>query len=444
MLAFALVPLGSAPTRAEYALVVATAATFLVLVFRGARQLGFHAYGRTLLHDVNLPVLLGLPLLVLAQTLVAVFTDYTSGAPSEMMRAGLGLYTTALFYVLVHDGLHDHASFKTIVFSVALVGVLEATYGIFNLLAGNEWLLLYRRWAYEDSATGTLVNRNHFALLMALSFPMILINATLERGSSHRRQAARDSEVFARRMLLVLASVVVGLALVFSRSRMGVISFGVACLVVPAIAHLLRPDPHAVTGTRRVGLGIPLLSAVLVVVYVLVIGVTPAFERFANLWTDLETGRLPIWRAATTMALDHPIFGHGWGSFDSLIDGYREVPTGLDTSYAHNDYLQVFAETGVVGLAFVTWMLVLLGRRVVHALSSPTNPEARFTIVWLVVGMTAALIHSVADFGLRIPGVGFMFTALLAIFVRVSADPSLVTGRRARRRSQEPTRSRSE
>ena len=87
LLAFALVPLGSAPTRAEYALVIATTATFLVMVSRGASQLGFRAYGGTLLHGVSVPLLLGLPLLVFAQTLAATFTDYTAGAPSELMRA---------------------------------------------------------------------------------------------------------------------------------------------------------------------------------------------------------------------------------------------------------------------------------------------------------------------------------------------------------------------
>jgi O-antigen ligase len=434
LLAFALIPLGSAPTRAEYALVIATTAAFLVLVFRGAIQLGFEAYGATLLRGVRLPLLLGLPAMVFVQTLAATFTDYTAGAPSEMMRAGLGLFAIALFYVLVHDALRDPASFRTVVISVVVVGVLEAAYGVFNLLAGNEHLLLYRRWAYHDSATGTLVNRNHFALLMALVFPLTVINAGIDRRCS--RGGARDPNALGRRLLLALTAVMVGLGLVFSRSRMGVISFALACLAVPAAAHLLRPDPHAPVATRRGGWGIPLLSVVLIVVYVLVIGVTPAFERFANLWTDLETGRLPIWRAATAMALDHPVVGHGWGSFNFLIDGYRDTPTGLDTSYAHNDYLQVFAETGIVGSVFVGWMLALLARRIVRALSSPMIPEARFTLVWLTIGIVAALAHSLADFGLRIPGVGFMFTLLLAMFVRVSAEPSVVAGRRRRRRSQ--------
>jgi O-antigen ligase len=439
LLAFALVPLGSAPTRAEYALVIATAVTFLVIVFRGAGQLGFQAYGRTLIRGVSLPLLLALPLLVFVQTLAAIFTDYSAGAPSEILRAGLGLYAIALFYVLVHDAIHDHASFKTVVVSVALVAALEAAYGVFNLLSGNERLLLYPRWAYHDSATGTLVNRNHFALLMALAFPVTVINTRLDRPTWHAG-GHRRSEELARRMLLTLASVLVGLGLVFSRSRMGVISFVVACVTVPAFAHLLRTQSPAVTETRRGGWGIPLLSAVLVTLYVLVIGVTPAFERFANLWTDLENGRLPIWRAAIAMAFDHPVIGHGWGSFDFLVDGYRANPTGLDTSYAHNDYLQVFAETGIVGLSFVVCLLILLGRRMVRAFSSSMIPEARFTLLWLGIGIVAALVHSLADFGLRIPGVGFMFTLLLAMFLRISDEPTLVAGRRHRRRSRRPSR----
>jgi O-antigen ligase len=435
LLAFALVPLGSAPTRAEYALVIATTVTFLVMVFRGASQLGFRAYGAELMRGIRLPVLLVLPLLVFSQTLAAICTHYTSGAPSEMLRAGLGLYAIALFYVLVHDSIRDQASFKTVVATVALLGALEAAYGVFNLLSGNERLLLYPRWAYHDSATGTLVNRNHFALLMALSFPMTVINARLDRRVP-AHGGHRDSDEIARRMVLSLAGVLVGLGIVFSRSRMGIVSFLAACAVMPAVARWLRPASHSPASVGRAGWGIPLVSALLVVIYALAIGVTPAVERFAKVWSDLETGRLPIWSAAVDMALDRPVFGHGWGSFDFLIDGYRIAPTGLDTSYAHNDYLQVFAEAGIVGLAVVAWLLTLLGRRMLRAFSSPTIPEARFTLLWLSVGIVAALIHSIADFGLRIPGVAFMFTLLLAMFVRVSSNPDLLIGGRRRRHSR--------
>jgi O-antigen ligase len=433
LLAIAWIPLGSAPTRAEYSLVVATAATFLVLAARAARGAGWLATGHALLRDVSVPALLGLPLLVLAQVSVALLIPYTTGAPSEMLRAGLVLFSTALYYLLVRDSVRDHGSFRLVVLTIVVVGAVEAAYGLFNLLAGNERLLVYRRWAYHDSATGTLVNRNHFALLMALVFPLTVIHAGLARTRLPRPTTPR-SDLRAQRAVTLLASVVVGIALVFSRSRMGVMSFAAACVIVPLAARLLRPAGDQAVDAHRTGMAVPLASAALVVLYVVLIGVTPAIERFANLWTDLETGRMPIWRASVAMVLDRPVFGHGWGSFDFLIDGYRDVPTGLDTSYAHNDYLQVLAEAGIVGFGLVAWMLWLLGRRLVATLASPLPDDARFTVVWLSVAIAAALIHSGADFGLRIPGVGFMFVALLALVLRVCDDPHLVRGHRAKRR----------
>jgi O-antigen ligase len=141
------------------------------------------------------------------------------------------------------------------------------------------------------------------------------------------------------------------------------------------------------------------------------------------------------------MVKDHPVFGHGWGSFASLIAAYKPAPTGFATLYAHNDYLQVLVESGIIGLALVSWLLFLFTRRALSLLSQPLPPDARTVIVWLTVAIVAALAHSVADFGLRIPGVGFMFAAVLAIFVRVSGEPQLALRPRRRRRTAGDARS---
>jgi len=64
-------------------------------------------------------------------------------------------------------------------------------------------------------------------------------------------------------------------------------------------------------------------------------------------------------------------------------------------------------------------------------------PDARTVILWLSVAIVAAAGHSLADFGLRIPGVGFMFAGVLALFVRVSRAPQLALKPRRRRRAAE-------
>ncbi len=434
LLIVALIPLGSAPTWAEYVLVAVTACSFLAVVVRGVAEQGVDETAGALVSGMDGFALLCMPVLVVCQIVAALAIDYTHGALIDIMRAGLVLVATVLFYVLVHGAIRDHKSFRAVITVLAVVGVGEAAYGLFNLLAGNEHLLLYRRWAYHDSATGTLVGRNHFALLMELSLPLAVILAATGRPA-HRDGMPAPSEELAQRSLLAGVAIVISLALVFSRSRMGILSFGAACLVVLTTAQLLRPDRAQRKHPTRDQLAIPLVSLALVGVYVLLIGVAPAFERFANLASDLETGRLPVWQAAATMAMEKPIFGHGWGAFDSLIEGYKSSPTGFNTRYAHNDYLQVLVESGVIGLALVGWLVFLFARQFIGILRKPLPPDARIIVVWLGVSIVAALGHSVTDFGLRIPGVGFMFAAVLALFVRAAREPQLLTKPRRRRRA---------
>lgn len=435
LLVVALVPLGSAPTWAEYSLVAITCCTFLALMFRAASDpAAVHAAEYSPLDGLDTYALIALPTLALVQIVAFATAFHTDGALIDVVRASLVLLATVLFYVLVHSAVVDYRSFRSIVSIFTIVGVAEAVYGLFNLLAGNEQLLLMQRWAYHDSATGTLVGRNHFALLMELCLPLaVIISATAP--VTRRNTPAPTSEDFARRMILASATIVMGLALVFSRSRMGVLSFLLALFVVLPTAHLMRPAETSSSRRTRGQLIVPAMSLGLVVVYVLVIGVTPAFERFANIATDLETGRIPIWQAAAAMAMDKPLLGHGWGAFDSLVDGYKGLPTGFSTRYAHNDYLQVFAEAGVFGLAIVAWLVYRLTRRYLQTLARPLTPDARTVIIWLGVTVSAALIHSIADFGLRIPGVGFMFAGIVAVLVRVMQEPQLAVRPRRRHRS---------
>jgi O-antigen ligase len=434
LLVIALVPLGSAPTWAEYVLVTATASAFLALALRGIATAGVDDTARTMLSGVDGLALLCLPTIVVVQIVAGITTNYTEGALIDIVRAGLVLVATTIFYVLVHSAVSNHASFRSVLTILAAIGAIEAAYGVFNLLAGNERLLLYQRWAYHDSATGTLVGRNHFALLMEMSLPIAVVVTATSRSSRPAGLPPKSDEI-AQRLLLGSFIVLIGLALVFSRSRMGVLSFAAACLVVLATARALRHDRSASKHQVRDQLMVPGVSLALVAIYVLVIGVTPAFERFANLATDLETGRLPIWKAAASMAMEKPLLGHGWGTFDSLIEGYKPSPTGLNTRYAHNDYLQVLVESGCVGLALVGWLLFVFARRFVSILAKPLPPDARTIIVWLGVAIVAALGHSLTDFGLRIPGVGFMFAAVLALFVRASQDPQILVKPRRRRRA---------
>ena len=117
------------------------------------------------------------------------------------------------------------------------------------------------------------------------------------------------------------------------------------------------------------------------------------------------------------MFQQRPLAGHGWGSFEGILPGFRERPTGMFFRHAHNEYLQIAAETGLAGLAGLVYLFGCLARRLRRALEAPDDSVL---LLGATVAVVAVAFHSVADFGLRVPGVAFAFAYCLALFVRMT------------------------
>ncbi len=388
---------------------------------------GLDSTPQALLEGSTPLALIGFPLIVAFQLAWQLGPGLSHGPSHEMLQSLLLLSALATFYLIVRLTVNDENAVRRMFFFLFAVGGLQAGYAVLNLLAGNERLLIYERWAYLNSATGTLVSRNHFAFLMEMLLPFGIACTALTGASTVGRSARRlsrekapiSSEVSAQRGMMIAVVVMMGLALVFSRSRMGIASLGLAWLTVTAADRLLRPDNRRRTAERK-RRAAPLLAIALVAAYAAVIGLEPVIERFLHLPQDLENGRMPIWTATANMIADAPILGHGWGTFEALLPGYRSEPTGFYYDHAHNEYLEVFAESGIIGLGLLAWLLFLFGRRAVHALSARWEPADRAAVFWSTVAIVSVLIHSAADFGLRTPGVAFTFMVVLAVYSRLT------------------------
>ncbi len=81
----------------------------------------------------------------------------------------------------------------------------------------------------------------------------------------------------------------------------------------------------------------------------------PSFRYDTIFW------RLHIWKDTFRMIEDSPVFGHGINTFMQMFEAYRTDAGGSPT-YAHNSYLQLMAETGIIGLVSFLWILGSLFR----------------------------------------------------------------------------------
>ena len=187
--------------------------------------------------------------------------------------------------------------------------------------------------------------------------------------------------------------------------------------------------------------GAGLAAFVLVaLVALLIIGPQGRQQSDARLGQTIADGgglglRPSVWKNSLDMVLDFPLFGVGLGGWPEIFPRYQ---TGPWNEYyfreAHNDYLQYFAETGLVGWLALVWFFGLAVRRAVTArrrLSSGTRP----LFAALAVAVAAMALHESVDFCLHIPANALLFTLLFAIAMRISltargSETTTITGRR--------------
>jgi hypothetical protein len=156
------------------------------------------------------------------------------------------------------------------------------------------------------------------------------------------------------------------------------------------------------------------------------VGWVPLFQdRVATILKDPRTIAAQV---AVRMFRASPIFGTGLDSYRLIFPRFEDDRFGL--YYAHNEYAQILAETGLVGAAVVAWMLVLLGNRCFRFCRGASGDYRVLNAgPWAAVAGIAA--HSAFDWNLHLPANAYL--ACLVAGVAYSSVPPASTGKAASR-----------
>lgn len=284
--------------------------------------------------------------------------------PSATFLAALAMAAGGLTYLCARATVEKLAGLAWWTAAPLLaVGSLEAVLGLAQQVSGS-------------AVTGTFVNRNHYAGLLELCLPFAVAGTVRFAGTP---VAACGLAAAALAMLT---------ALLCSVSRMGAVA---ACVSLCAMAMLLLPK------WRWAPVG-----ALLVVCAAGVILAPARFVERVGKETSASS-RVPIWRETARLFADYPAVGCGFGAFESGLQPYRESTPMLRVDYAHNDYLQVAAEGGVIGAAVGAALLVLI---LGHARRAAGSSRLG---IGALGAIAAILVHSLADFNLYIPSNMLLF-----------------------------------
>jgi len=125
--------------------------------------------------------------------------------------------------------------------------------------------------------------------------------------------------------------------------------------------------------------------------------------------------RLTYWEGALKIIRDHWLLGTGWDTWGAMYPQHMHDGS-YPTKYAHNNYLQIWCEMGVIGLALFLGFLGVLGVQIFRRIRSGKVENTKAILaVGCVAGAVGFLAHSVIDFDLYVPGLGFYFFAMAGL-----------------------------
>jgi O-antigen ligase len=307
---------------------------------------------------------------------------------------------------------------SALVNALVYLGLFEAAYGIVQYLAGWQKIFTYTKQYYTEEATGTYINHNHFAGFLELTLPFVMayVFYFFQMWMDGRRQhrslsgSAGWGSAGIQSLLYLFLVLIFLVALVFSRSRGGILATAFTVFVVAVLAQFR---------TRRrawlVGLSIFLLIAV---AYGLWIGLDPVLARFEQMgeahYFQFE-GRLSFWKDSMGLIREYPLTGVGLGNFGIAFQRFQTSWVTFFVDHAHNDYVEFAVETGLAGVVLLFLpMLYLLGKMIVFFLKD--SRRYRPAILLGCIGSTLAiLLHSITDFNLQIPSNALVFSVVLGI-----------------------------
>lgn len=264
-------------------------------------------------------------------------------------------------------------------------------------------------WSWTDprTASGLFANRNHMAALCTATLPFAAAMAV-----TGLREGIRG-RLWAWFGLSYLALMVIALAAI--QSRAGVV---IGLISLAASVNAIWVGMGRRLDRRLIGMVLVAASALLVVG---LFGLDQVTERFDTL--KLMEGRAELWPHVVQAAEPYMPLGSGIGSFDSV---YRSVEPlqQLDETYfnaAHNDYLQIWLETGWLGVALLVAFLVWFARRSVTAWTA--GADAAFQRA-ASIGIGAILLHSIVDYPLRTEALMVFFAFCCGILEFATAPRS--------------------
>ena len=324
-------------------------------------------------------------------------------------------------FVIVINCYRSRTAIKRLLMVVAATGGLVAVIAIGQFVAQTDKIYGIVPSGLKLAGGGPFVNHSNFAQFMNLSVgaaTALLFVRIRETFSGHTQLTAIFDELGTRRSLSIwslFALIILGIIAVFvSLSRGGIVSMLAAAAVIVCLLTF--------GGTFHRGRGkLIAITVLLAFACVLYIGSDAVYQRMANLhdFGKSAGGRWQMLKDISDVWLLFPFLGTGLGTYQVVYPMFDSSTIARLAGHAENEYAQLLAETGLVGLLALVGFGALVGIAFMRN-SRRINMPLNVANYGLGFGVIAVLVHSLSDFGQHLPANAILTATFCALILNIS------------------------
>jgi len=333
----------------------------------------------------------------------------------EFLRIG----SYVLFYVLTIQVLRTGGRIKQVLsFTVILAGIIAFLAILQQFSAGGK--LFWFRPSPGGNPGGPWVNINQYAAYIEMICPLALGLFLFYRPSVSRHSSVRQRIVtifsspgsnlyffYGVLFFLLCSSVFISLC------RGGIITILISSVLFAVLAGIRL---------RKFGRASFWISLCLVLLFITSIGWQPIFDEFSyaiNPDGGIRDSRIQLWGDTVGMIRDYLLVGSGFGTYLDVYPSYKTIASNLIFDHAHNDYLELLANGGVISFLLAAWFFWAVFLHGVRKIRARRDRFAILLGIAAFTGICAALIHVVVDFNLHNGAVGLYFFFLCGLLVAI-------------------------
>lgn len=300
---------------------------------------------------------------------------------------------------------------RVLVRTIMVFGFLLAIFGLTQSFT-SPTKVYWIRELNQSTAFGPFINRHHFAGYMELTIALPL--GLLFAGAVEKE----------KRIIYLFIAGLMGVALVMTASRGGIISLVAEILFLVVVTAIWRKPSERRRRVKkshrlkRVAGRLGMAGALLFGLFlgVILLGGEFSLNRFIDSVNtdDPTTGRAHFWAVTVDIIKAHPFVGTGLGAFGVIYTRYDSRNGLYRLEQAHNDYLQILSDAGIVGAVLALVFIALLFYKALSRARS-RDDFRRGVALAALSGCFAVLVHSFFDFTLHTTSNALLFLVLAAI-----------------------------